>query len=225
MAEDFGPSQRQHSGDLGIQDLLRGDAGQAADRAVEDGKNAIEPVLLDVAVPDVVRSRSEDRVEPPITQCDHTARIHDEAGLEVERGKAVVDLVCVAGEVQIVVGGDGAEAGVLRAIGAQACLLDPRREVLPERKGREKVLGKHDQLQVGPDPALGGRNVPGESLEGGGDHGPRLGGRVDCVHLELQSQRSVAKQFAHGSSSTSSKPSSRSRWPRSVYGRSRLGGG
>ena len=153
VQEHLGAADGVRACDLRIEDLLGRDRGEAADHRVGDREDALEAVDVEVSVPDIVRRRREDRDQPAVGQDTRARGIEHPAGLEIETGEMPVGLIAVAGQEHAVPLRERGQGFVFGAIRRDRALGGPLRDGLAPRRAGQDVLRKHDELELGPDPA------------------------------------------------------------------------
>ena len=200
MQKNLGTAQRQRARDLGVEDFFRRDAGQPAEHGVGHREHGIQAVVLQVAIPHIVRRGREHRHQTAVTQHHRARVVDDETGLEIQPRKMAVGLVGIAGNE----GGIGhrglAQHRVLWAVRRPGGAFGPHSQRLAGGVAGGEVFGQHHQTHVRADEEFGGANLLDHAGDVGGHPLPRSGrvGRaVDGVAGRLQRQRGVRRHGLH----------------------------
>jgi hypothetical protein len=139
-----------HTGDLGIEDLLRGDRREGPDLGLRHWKNSVVPIGIEEAVPDIERRGCEQRDHPPIPQHGLARRREDHRRLEIEPRELRVGLIGVDHQKHAGALGQGGEVGILPPLRIEGGLGDPELAALALRKAGEGVFRQQHQPRRDP---------------------------------------------------------------------------
>jgi hypothetical protein len=105
MQDHLGAAHHQDTGDLGHRKLAAGDHGEAAELGVDHGECALDPMVRDIRIHEIMRGGPGCGVDAPEAQQHLAARAYEKATIEESPGPVRVDLELVGGNI------DAAPAG------------------------------------------------------------------------------------------------------------------